>query len=82
MNGADPYSALHQQQQGLAQSQMSVEGSFAAPVPPQAQAHSRGGGSGVGERGSETCNAGFPILDKHKNPLVGSDTAKAVRFSC
>lgn len=23
---------------------------------------------------------GFPILDKHTKPLVGSDTAKAVRY--
>lgn len=57
---------------------MPVEGGFPVPITLQSQAPSRGGGSGIG---SETGNAGFPILDKHKKPLVGSDTAKAVRVS-
>lgn len=42
----------------------------APAVPPPAQATTRVAAGGVAR--------GFPILDKHTKPLVGSDTAKAV----
>ncbi|CAM9440026.1 unnamed protein product [Ascophyllum nodosum] len=72
MNGADPYSALHQQQRHL---QQAIPRTIPAPVAPQAQGFGRQAlGGGVG---GVTLDVGFPILDKHKKPLVGSDTAKA-----
>ncbi|CAN0546639.1 unnamed protein product, partial [Ectocarpus sp. 12 AP-2014] len=85
MNGADPYSALHHQQQ---QQQLAGAGSgagAAASQPTQtpgaaaaAAAEQRAAAAGASAADPPQCKTdGFPILDKHTKPLVGSDTAKA-----
>lgn len=90
MNGADPYSALHNQQQA-GPSPMAAGGGTAAGAVAQAPAQTpasaaaaaaeqRAATGAAGVAGGQQCGASFPILDKHAKPLVGSDTAKAVRF--
>ncbi|CAB1119021.1 unnamed protein product [Ectocarpus sp. CCAP 1310/34] len=85
MNGADPYSALHHLQQ---QQQLAGAGSgagAAASQPTQtpgaaaaAAAEQRAAAAGASAADPPQCKTdGFPILDKHTKPLVGSDTAKA-----
>eukprot|EP00903_Cladosiphon_okamuranus_P013917 g12945.t1 len=90
MNGADPYSALHHQQQqvganataagagaaaGTAMAQPPVPTPAAAAVAAAAAAEQR---AAAAAGASQQCRAAsFPILDKHTKPLVGSDTAKA-----
>ncbi|CAM9522470.1 unnamed protein product [Ectocarpus sp. 13 AM-2016] len=85
MNGADPYSALHHHQQ---QQQLAGAGSgagAAASQPTQtpgaaaaAAAAQRAAAAGASAADPPQCKTdGFPILDKHTKPLVGSDTAKA-----
>lgn len=87
MNGADPYSALHQQQQaggnaapaGGGGSTPGLAASSAFSTAASSQSASRAA-SGTNGNGGQT---GFPILDKHAKPLVGSDTATAVSgFVC
>lgn len=88
MNGADPYAALHQEaaQHNTGSSTPTVSATISAaatpttatqPTPAPAAAIP----AGTASRGSTPGRAGgFPILDKHIKPLVGSDTAKAVRI--
>eukprot|EP00904_Undaria_pinnatifida_P002594 jgi/Undpi1/12335/HiC_scaffold_5.g02011.m1 len=84
MNGADPYSALHTQQQQQQQQPASFPAagagasspSTAAAATPPPQATTSGGAAS--ERSCAAAqNAGYPIMDKHIKPLVGSDTSKA-----
>ena len=92
MNGADPYSALHHAQQAAGSSNPTTAGTGASGVggvsatPPSqtpgaaaaAAAEQRAAASAASP--ADQCAAtGFPILEKHTKPLVGSDTAKAVR---
>lgn len=85
MNGADPYSALHQQQQlagaggaaGAAASPPTQTPGAAAAAAAEQRAAAAAGASVVDPPQCEA--GGFPILDKHAKPLVGSDTAEAVR---
>lgn len=76
MNGADPYSALNHEPlaQPMSAAAAAAVGGGAAPA------------SSAATRTPTTTRAAaagattdFPILDKHTKPLVGSDTAKAVR---
>lgn len=81
MNGADPYSALHTQQQQQQQQQLQpasfpTGGAGATSSPPAATS----GGAAAERSCAAAQNAGYPIMDKHAKPLVGSDTSKAVRF--
>lgn len=86
MNGADPYSALHQVQQA-ASIPLAAGGGAAAGVIAQAPAQTlaaaaaeqRAATGAAGVAGTQCGAEGFPILDKHAKPLVGSDTAQAVR---
>lgn len=83
MNGADPYSALHhQQQQAGANTTVAGAGAVAqAPVPTPAAAAAAAAAqrAAAGAAASQQCGTtSFPVLDKHIKPLVGSDTAKAV----
>lgn len=90
MNGADPYSALHHQQQ-VGPNPMAAGGGTAAGVVAQAPAQTpaaaaaaaaeqRAATGAAGVAGGQQGGASFAILDKHAKPLVGSDTAKAVRI--
>ncbi|CAM9687415.1 unnamed protein product [Pylaiella littoralis] len=84
MNGADPYSALHQVQQA-ASIPLAAGGGAAAGVIAQAPAQTlaaaaaeqRAATGAAGVAGTQCGAEGFPILDKHAKPLVGSDTAQA-----
>lgn len=78
MNGADPYSALHTQQQQQQQQQLQpasfpTGGAGATSSPPAATS----GGAAAERSCAAAQNAGYPIMDKHAKPLVGSDTSKA-----
>lgn len=83
MNGADPYSALHTQQQQQLQPASFPSGGAGAISPSVAATPSptaaTNGGAATERRGAAAQNAGYPIMDKHTKPLVGSDTSKAVR---
>lgn len=68
---------------------MAAGGGAAAPAVAQTPAQTPAAAAAAAEQraaigaagaGTEQCGAkSFPILDKHAKPLVGSDTAKAVR---
>lgn len=79
MNGADPYSALEHQGHQAASGNASTYQTAASPAPVAATASTASGPRSV--TGTSGHVGGFPILDKHTKPLVGSDTAKAVRIS-
>ncbi len=90
MNGADPYSALHQQQQAVGSGNATMAGSglggTVAPPPSQtpgaaaAAAAEQRAAAGATASADQCAATRFPILEKHIKPLVGSDTAKAVRY--
>lgn len=89
MNGADPYSALHHHQQQVGANATAPGAGAAAgagvaqppvPTPGAAAAAAAEQRAAAAAAASQQCSAAsFPILDKHAKPLVGSDTAKAVR---